>query len=74
VRGRADDRAAARQDSGDLAPAERDEELLDHSAPALAYADDVVASRPGAARDRADHRIEAGAVAAAGENADTHLV
>ncbi len=38
----------------------------------VAHADHLVAVRPRAPRDRADHRIEAGAVAATGEDADTH--
>ena len=66
----ADDRAAARQDPGDLRAAERLEELLDHAAPALADADHLVAVRPRAPRDGADDRVQAGAVAAAGEYSD----
>ena len=53
--------------------AERLEQLLDHPAPAFADADDLVAARPGAPRDRADDRVQAGAVAAAGQDSDPQL-
>src|SRR5579885_3466160 len=70
---RADDRAAAREDPRDLLRPERLEELLDHPAPALAHADDVVAARPRPARDGTDDRVQPGAVAAAGEDPDAHV-
>ena len=70
--GGADDRAAAREDPRDLVRAERLEQVLDHAAPALAHADHLVAVRPRAPRDRADDRVQAGTVAAAGEDSDPH--
>src|SRR5581483_6885570 len=70
--GRPDDRAAPRQDPGDLRCAERLEVLLDHPAPALADADHLVAVGPRASCDRADDRVQSGAVATAGEDADAH--
>ena len=45
---------------------------LDHPAPALADADVLVALRVRLPADRADHRVQAGAVAAAGEDSDPH--
>ena len=67
---RADDRPAARQDPRDLRRAELLEDRLDEAAPALAHRDHVPAGRIGPAHDRADDRVEAGAVAAAGEDAE----
>ena len=54
--------------------AERLEELVDHPAPAFPDADHLVAVRPRAPRDRADDRVQAGTVAAAGEDSDSHDV
>ena len=46
---------------------------VDHAAPAVAEADDLVAVHAFAlADDGADHRVEPGAVAAAGQHADAH--
>src|SRR5581483_4014648 len=69
---RADDRAAAGQDPGDLRPAERLEGRLDHSAPAVAHADHLVATRPGPTGDGADHRVQPRAVPAPCQHADPH--
>src|SRR5205814_4983477 len=69
---RADDRAAARQDPGDLARPERLQHSVDEPAPAVPDAEDVVAARERAARNRADDGVEARAVAAAGEDPDVH--
>ena len=43
---------------------------VDEPAPALAHADHLVAAQLGAAGDRADDRVQAGRVAAAGEDPD----
>ena len=67
---RADDRAAAREDPGDLAAPERLDEPLDEPAPALAHADDLPAAVERAPRDGADDRVQPGAVAAAREDSD----
>src|SRR3954464_10877143 len=40
--------------------------------PAVAHGDDLAAARHHATPGRADHRVEPGAVPAAGEQADTH--
>ena len=46
---------------------------LQRAAPAVSIADELVPVLPGAlADDRPDHRVEAGAVAAAGEHSDPH--
>ena len=67
---RADDRAAAREDPRHLLRAEVLEDRLDETAPALAHGDDVPAGRVRPADDGADDRVEPGAVAAPGEDAD----
>ncbi len=67
---RADDRPAAGQDPRDLPRPELLEQRLDQSAPALAHGDDVPAGRVGPPHDCADDRVEPGAVAPAGENAN----
>ena len=68
----AEDRAAARQQARDLAAAERLEDPVDEPAPALAHADHLVPARERPPRDRADDRVQPGAVAAAGEDSDLH--
>src|SRR5213076_2737450 len=59
---RADDRPAARKKTGDLTGAERFEDPFD----------ELVPVRHHAAADGADHRVQAGTVAATGEDAYTH--
>src|SRR5262249_56557972 len=65
----ADDRAAAREDPGDLAGPERLEASVDEPGPALADADHLVAARLRATRDRADDRVQPRGVPAAGQHA-----
>ena len=65
----ADDGASAGEDPRDLAQRERLEEALDEPAPAGADADCLPAGIGDAADDGTDHRVEAGAVAAAREYA-----
>ena len=65
---RAEDRPASREEPGDLARAERRVLPVDEPPPALANTDHLVAAGERAARDRADHRVQAGAVASAGED------
>src|SRR5258706_8182134 len=67
---RADDRAAARQDSRDLLRPEVLEPALDEPAPAFQHRDAVPARGVPAPHDRPDDRVETGAVAAAGEDSD----
>src|SRR5205823_1439327 len=69
---RADDRPAAREEARHLPRPERREEALDEPAPALEDADHLVPARGRPPRDRPDDRVEAGAVTAAGEDADAH--
>ncbi len=69
---RADDRAAAGEEPRDLAWPERLEQPLDEALPALAHADHGAAARHHLPADRPDDRIEARAVAAAGEDPDLH--
>jgi hypothetical protein len=68
----ADDRAAARKDPRDLPRAERLGETVDQALPALADADDVPAGLEQPSRRRANDRVKAWAVAAAGEHACAH--
>ncbi len=68
--GRADDRASAGQDSRDRLRAEIAEIPVDEAAPAFERRDGVPPSRIGCADDRADHRVQSGAIAAAREDAD----
>src|SRR5262249_16671431 len=70
--GRPDDRAAAGQDPRDLARPERLEELVDHASPPFAHTDPLVAALPRAPHHGADDRVQAGAITAAGEDADAH--
>ena len=68
---RAEDRAAAREDSGDVAAAERLDDPFDQPAPALAHAEHLPPTAERASRDRADDRIQPGAVASAREHPDS---
>ena len=66
---RAEDRAAPRQGAAQLLDAERDRAALEHALPAVEEADELVAVDPLAlAGHGPDHRVEPGAVAAAGEH------
>src|SRR5204862_2699271 len=67
---RADDRAAPGEDPRALLRAEVAVAAVDEPAPALEHAHAVPAFRAGRADDRADHRVQAGAVAAPCEDAD----
>ena len=70
---RAEDRAAARQDAAHLGDAQRHRVVLERAPPAVAEADELVAVLLDALADRAaDDRVQAGAVAAAGQHADAH--
>src|SRR5439155_8993807 len=66
---RADDRPAARQDPGDVPQVEIAELPLDEAAPALEDPDAIPPGRVGAADDRPDHGVQAGAVASPREHA-----
>ena len=69
----AEDRAAARQDALRLLERQLEAVALEHAGPAVAKAGEDVAVAPIALADRAaDHGVEAGAVAAAGQQADAH--
>ena len=69
----AEDGAAAGQDAAHLGHAERPAVALERAAPAVAVADELVAVVADAlAHDRPDDRVQAGAVAAAGEHSDPH--
>ena len=69
----AEDGAAAGQDAAHLGHAERPAVVLQRPAPAVAVADELVAVDADAlAHDRPDHRVQAGAIAAAGEHSDPH--
>ncbi len=70
--GGADDRAALRQDPGDLVIAERLQVPVDHPAPAVQDADGLVAVFPEPPADRADHRVQSGAIPAACEHPHPH--
>ena len=70
---RAQDRAAARQDAARRLDRQLLVGVLDRTAPAVAEADDRVAVAVDAApHDRADDRVQTGAVAPSGEHADPH--
>ena len=70
---RAEDRPAARQDAADLGHPERHRHVLERALPAVAEPDELVTVDADAlADDRADDRVETGAVAAAGEHPDSH--
>ena len=69
----AEDGAAAGQDAAHLGHAERPAVVLERAAPAVAVADELVPVLAGAlAHDRTDHRVQARAIAAAGEHTDPH--
>ncbi len=69
----AEDGAAAGQDAAHLGDAERHAVGLQRPPPAVAVADELVPVVAGAlADDRADHRVQARAIAAAGEHSDPH--
>ena len=51
---------------------ERPRPALDHPPPAVQHADHLVAGVERPSGDRADHRVQPGAVAAAGEDPDPH--
>src|SRR5205823_4085511 len=69
---RAEDRPAAWEEPRDLPRPERREDPVDEPAPALPDADHLPAAGERAPPDRADDRVQAGAVAAPGEDADPH--
>src|SRR5207253_10902083 len=70
---RAEDRAPARKDPPHLGYSQRSAVALERAAPAVPVAEELVAVDPDPLpHDRADHRVEAGAVAAAGEDSDSH--
>ena len=70
---RAEDRSAARQDPAHVGDLERPRDALERPPPPVAVADELVAVLADAlADDRADDRVEAGTVAAAGEDSELH--
>ena len=69
----AEDRAAARQDPGGGLERQLDRVVFEHARPAVAKAQERVASRRrAAAHDGTDDRVEPGAVAASGEQPEAH--
>ena len=69
----AEDRAAARQDPARRLYVEIDIRALEHAAPSVAEADELVAELVDpAANHRADDGVEAGTVTTAGKHADPH--
>ena len=71
--GRAEDGAAAGEDAADGVEVEGAVAAVEQALVAVLEADDLVAVvRHGAVHDRPDHCVEAGAVAACGENSDAH--
>ena len=69
----AEDRASARKDAPHVRNAKRSGVVLQRPVPAVAIADELVpAAFDAFADDGPDHRIQAGAVAPAGEHADAH--
>src|SRR5206468_2462587 len=64
----AEDRAAHVQDAGHALAIQRDEVAFDQPGPAVAKAEDFVAVEQRAARNRANHRIQSRAIAAAGQH------
>ena len=70
--GGAQNRPAAREQAGDLTRAERLEQALDQSLPALEHADDLAAPRHHPSAGGADDRVQPRAVSAAGEDPDLH--
>src|SRR5256885_2163376 len=70
--GAAEDGAADVQDAGDALAGEGLGGVLDQALPAVEDAHALQLVRLGATHHRADHRVEPGAVAAAGEDSDLH--
>ena len=69
----AEDRAAARQDAAHRGDVEGHGDALERALPSVTEPDEVIAVLADApADDRSDDRIEAGAIAAAGEDAYAH--
>ena len=67
----ADDRAAARQDAGGALQRQLDRVVGEHAGPAVAEAEELVSAfGEAASHDGADHRVQARAVAAAGQQPD----
>src|SRR6185312_13361075 len=66
----AEDRAAAREDPDGALVVELDGLVLEHAGPAAAEADELVAVAQAGTDGGADHRVQAGTVAAAGEHSD----
>ena len=69
---RAEDRAAAREYSRDLAPSERSEDPLGQSLPPVADRDHLVTAVGRSPDDGPDHGVQPRAVAAAGQDPDSH--
>ena len=70
LEGGVDDRAAAREDPRYLLRTEILEDRVNEAAPAFAHGDDVPTGRIRPPDDGPDDRVQPGAVAAAGEDAD----
>jgi hypothetical protein len=66
----AEDRAAALQDAADRVAVERPHRALEQAVPAVEDPDDLVPVSLRPRHHRADHRVQAGAVAARGQDAD----
>ena len=69
---RPDDRSAARKQSRDLARTERLEQSIDEPTPSFADAEKLVSAHHDASADRANHRIQAGAISSACQYANLH--
>ena len=69
---RPEDRAATLQDAPNGVPVERPEAPLHEAVPALEDADDLHSMLPRTRDDTADHRVQARAVTARGEDPDAH--
>lgn len=70
----AEDGPAAGQDVEDVPAGQRTGGALEGAAPAVAVPDDLVSPGLRGDHDRADHRVQPGTVAAAGQHPDTHVV
>ena len=71
--GRAEDRAATRQDAPDFGDVERLRHTFERPAPTVAETDELVpVDLDALADDRANDRVQAGAVSATSENTNTH--
>src|SRR5206468_7378662 len=66
------DRPAAREDAAHLARPERHQLAVDEAAPPLSDSHDLPAVIVEPPYDRSDHGVQAGTVAAAGENSCAH--